>query len=322
MTDGLVVRPLTGSEELDLFLGLSYTLDHELSDDLASGRRLPEWMWVAVRDGRPLGRIAWWTHTAGAAPYLLDFFDLAPELSAEEAAGVGRRLLAEASAAVVPAGTVPPEYSRFLSPDWREDAVERAGVEARLDLLAETGARPLVERLRLEWRPGRPVAEPSGRLRFRPVRDREDLVALMARTLEGTLDAHSRAELAGGLAAREAAERQYDGEFARYASPRDWWRIAERADTGDPVGFVVPARNSYNPIIAYIGVLPDHRGHGYIDEILAEGTRILAGTGVDRVRASTDVGNVPMAAAFARAGYAVFQRQIDCVWDAPGASPS
>ena len=62
--------------------------------------------------------------------------------------------------------------------------------------------------------------------------------------------------------------------------------------------------NGYNPIIAYIGVLPAYRGHGYIDELLAEGTRILAAEDVPRIRASTDLGNVPMANAFRRAGWA------------------
>ncbi|WP_189950085.1 GNAT family N-acetyltransferase [Streptomyces roseolus] len=322
MTDDLVVRPLTGPEELDLFLGLAYTLDDELADDLGSGRRRPDWMWVALRDGRLLGRIAWWTDKDGGEPLALDFFDLAPELPAGEAEEVGRRLLAAALPAVVPAGTVPPEFNRYLPPDWREVPETRDRVELLLSLLAETGARPLVERLRLEWRAGTPIAEPTGRLVFRPVRDREDLLALMTPVMDGTLDAHGQADLAEGLSLREAAERHYDEEFPHYTTPREWWRVAELPGTGEPVGFVIPARNNYNPIIAYIGVLPAHRGKGHIDEILAEGTRILAAQDVPRVRAATDLGNVPMAAAFARAGYVNFQRQIDYVWDAPGASRS
>ncbi|HEY3735623.1 MAG TPA: GNAT family N-acetyltransferase [Streptosporangiaceae bacterium] len=84
---------------------------------------------------------------------------------------------------------------------------------------------------------------------------------------------------------------------------------------GDPAGFVIPARNDYNAIIAYIAVLPAHRGHGYISEILAEGTRIPAAQDVPRIRASTDLGNVPMAAAFARAGWVNFERSIDMTWE-------
>jgi hypothetical protein len=56
---------------------------------------------------------------------------------------------------------------------------------------------------------------------------------------------------------------------------------------------VIRARNDYNPIIAYLAVLPEHRGNGYINDILAEGTRILAQHEIPRIRASTDLGNTP-----------------------------
>ncbi|MEV6247264.1 GNAT family N-acetyltransferase [Streptomyces sp. NPDC051742] len=321
-THGLVIRPLAGPEELDLFLGLTYSLDHELADDLATGRRVPEWMWVALDGDRLVGRIAWWTNKTGGEPQALDFFDLSPELPAEAREEIGLELLETATAAVVPAGTQRPEFGRFMPADWREVPETRSLLESVFSVLERAGARPLVERLRLEWRPGTPVPEPKGRLEFRPVRDREDLVTLMTPVLEGTLDAHGQAELASGLTARQAAEQHFDEEFAHYASPREWWRVAQLPESGEPVGFVVPARNNYNHTIAYIGVLPAHRGHGYIDDILAEGTRILAAVDVPRIRAATDLGNVPMAASFARTGYDTFERAINYVWDVPGASGS
>jgi len=77
---------------------------------------------------------------------------------------------------------------------------------------------------------------------------------------------------------------------------------------------VIPAHNGYNPIIAYLGVVPAHRGHGYIHDVLAAGTSLLAAQDVPRIRAATDVGNAPMAAAFALAGYVTFERQVDMTW--------
>ncbi|MEV6165863.1 GNAT family N-acetyltransferase [Streptomyces sp. NPDC052052] len=310
----LTIRPLAGPEELGLFLQLSYTLDHELAEDLESGRRRPEWTWVALRGERLVGRIAWWSRD-GDTPLLLDFFDLDDTLPEPERGETGLRLLETATAAVVPAGAPRPEYGRFVPPDWREDPAVREVVEARIRVMERSGARMLVERLRLEWRVGTPVPAGSGRLRFRPVADREDLLALMTPVMEGTLDAHGRADLASGLSARESAEKHYDEELATYSTPREWWRIAELPD-GEPVGFVIPARNSYNPIIAYLGVLPAHRGHGYIDDILAEGTGVLAAQDdVVRIRAATDLGNVPMARSFERLGYVNFERSFDMVWD-------
>ncbi|MEV0091457.1 GNAT family N-acetyltransferase [Streptomyces sp. NPDC050738] len=308
-------RPLTGPEELDLFGRLSYVLDHELADDFANGCRRPEWTWVALDGDRLLGRLSWWTTPGGDTPLQFDFFDLDDELPAAERHEIGLRLFETARAAVFLAGAKLPEYGRFVPPDWREDPAAREVVEARTRILESTGARLLVERLRLGWTPESAVPAPASRLVFRPVKDREDLIALMTPVMEGTLDAHGQADLASGLNAREAAEQHYEEEFAGFKSPQEWWRIAELPDGGGPVGFVIPARNTYNPIIAYIGVLPAHRGNGYIDDILAEGTRILAAEGVDRIRAATDLANVPMAKAFERAGYVNFERALNLVWD-------
>ncbi|MCX5417414.1 GNAT family N-acetyltransferase [Streptomyces sp. NBC_00059] len=312
----LTIRPLTGADELGLFCALSYVLDHELADDLVTGRRIPEWMWVALRGDRVVGRLSWWTGQPGTGPQFLDFFDLDDTLPEPERGEAGLRLLETATAAVLPSGAARPEYGRFVPPDWREDPAARDAVEARIRVMEASGARMLVERLRLEWRAGTPVPEDNGRLVFRKVTDREDLVALMTPVMEGTLDAHGQADLASGLGTRAAAEKHYDEEFALLKTPQEWWRVAELPD-GEPVGFVIPARNNYHPMIAYIGVLPAHRGNGYIDDILAEGTRVLAAEGMDHIRAATDLGNVPMAGAFARLGYVNFERAFDMVWDQP-----
>lgn len=148
----------------------------------------------------------------------------------------------------------------------------------------QTGARLLAERLRFERRQGTPVAPPQKRLVFRKIRGEDEVLDLMTRVLDGTLDAHSRDDLAR-MSAREAAIRHYEDELAHDRSLRDWWRVAALPD-GTPVGFVTPARNDYHPVIGYLAVLPEHRGNGYLDEILAEGTRILAAQEVPRIRAA------------------------------------
>ena len=305
----LTIRPITGPEELDLFNTLPYVINHELADDLDQGRRRPGWMWIALRGERLLARVAWWAHREGEPPAMLDIFDLADDLSSAERRDLGVQLVETAMAAVEAKDA---EYSRFLPPTWHDDEQIRQGVEDRMAVLGEFGGRLLVERLRLHWAPGTPIAGPSERLTFRPVRDRDELVTLMTVVLEGTLDAHSLVELTE-MTPEQSASAQYDNELATFRTPHDWWRVGVSPD-GEPVGFVIPARNSYNPIIAYVGVLPAHRGHGYIDDLLAEGTRILAAQNVPHIRASTDIGNVPMARAFDRAGYAVFEREINMTW--------
>jgi RimJ/RimL family protein N-acetyltransferase len=317
----LTVRPITGPEELDLFNRLPYVLNEELEDDLAAGRRRPEWMWVALRGDHLLARVAWWGRAGGDTPYLLDVFDLDDHDThnhngnhASDRVDAGVRLLRTAMSEVVPVGAPPPLYNRDVPPDWRE--VSRRVVEDRMGALERTGARLFVERLRFQWHPGTPVPEPRGRLVFRPVRDTEEILTLMTLVLDGTLDVHSRDDLAR-MSAREAAVRHYEGDLAHYKSPRDWWRVATLPD-GEPVGFVTPAHNDYHPIMGYLAVLPAHRGNGYIDDILAEGTHILAAQDVPRIRAATDVGNTPMANAFQRAGYVNFERAINMNWPRPG----
>jgi hypothetical protein len=307
--DDIMIRSITGVGELDLFCALDYLLNDELADDLASGLRRPTWMWVALRGEHLVARAAWWGSADDAAPSLLDILDVADE---PDRIDVGVRLLTAALSEMIPAGARPPEYSRFIPPDWREHVGSRRAVEDWMAIAGQTGAQLLTERFRFEWRQGTPIAAPTGRIEFRPVSDDGELLDLMTLTMDGTLDAHSRQDLAL-MSARQGAVRHFEEELARYSSPRQWWQIATLPG-GEPAGFVVPARNNYHAIIAYLGVLPAQRGNGYINEILAEGTRILAAHDVPRIRASTDLGNTPMAEAFIRAGWVNFQRSISMIW--------
>ena len=63
--------------------------------------------------------------------------------------------------------------------------------------------------------------------------------------------------------------------------------------------------------IFYVGVVPEMRVRGYVDDLLATGTTTLLaarakGRNEKPLRADTDVANAPMAAAFERAGWARF----------------
>ncbi|GAA1752339.1 GNAT family N-acetyltransferase [Agromyces humatus] len=315
MTGTFELRHLASIDEVDFFNAIPYALNHEVADDLAGRRRRPEWTWLAVRDRRLLGRLALWSPADAAEPAQLDIFDFDDALADDEQRAVGTALLRAAQAEVLDTLATAPEVARYLPADWREQDVSRHGTELRIALLEEAGARFVVERLRLEWTPASGISAADPRLSFRDFASDEEVLALTTRVLDGTLDAHSREDLEGATP-REVAERQFEEEFAHYTTPRGWWRVAAD-ESGKPVGFVIPARNSYNHIIAYIGVLPEHRGNGWIDGILAEGTRVLAEAGAPHIRAATDVGNVPMAAAFARAGYDAFERIINLAWDTP-----
>jgi RimJ/RimL family protein N-acetyltransferase len=139
------------------------------------------------------------------------------------------------------------------------------------------------------------------------VPEEDALVHLLARINDGTFDAHARRDLDQHGAERAARIQLEDMQWM--PAPPDWWRVGVTAD-GMVVGLVMPSRNYDSWVIGYLGVVPEQRGHGYVDDLLAEGTAFLADQGAEVIKADTDTGNGPMAAAFARAGYQVTARRI------------
>jgi ribosomal protein S18 acetylase RimI-like enzyme len=197
-----------------------------------------------------------------------------------------------------------PEYRQFLPVDWHEHAGMRAAVDDRRTVAGLAGLRFLVERLELRWPAESGAALPPrpGRLTFRPVGDDAEVLAVVRGTLEGTLDAHARRDVArdGVDAAARAIVEELPG-------PRSLVRLAyDPAESS--VGITVAGLRPWGADISYVGVLPEHRGKGYADELLLEASHLLIEGGATEIVAATDVGNAPMAAAFARCGYVVVDR--------------
>src|SRR5262249_7680500 len=105
-----------------------------------------------------------------------------------------------------------------------------------------------------------------------------------------------------------AAERQL-AELHWFPAPRDWWRLGHD-QAGTLVGITVPTRNHASPVIGYLGVVPEQRGHRYATHPLAEATHPPASEPDAHIGADTDLGNPPMAATFAHAGYPVSRTRL------------
>ncbi|MER5733696.1 GNAT family N-acetyltransferase [Streptomyces sp. NPDC002138] len=307
----MIFRP-TAASDLDRVLPLIVTdaaggmTADMYATRLAAGEYRPDWTWVAedAPGGEPLALAVWWGDPQEALPGALDGVFVADAVrSADERTALAAELLATAHAAYAGAGaSAAPEYHLSLPGDWRERPDTAGAVAWRQEAARRAGLPVVLERLRYEWTPGTALPEPTGRLLFAAEPDDEVFVDLFRRVLTDTLDTVSRKE-----AESVGPEAQARGDVAFYRDTmpgdRSWWRVA-RTPGGEPVGFGLPSRNNAFPVVGYLGVLPEHRGRGYAEEILAEITRILvAEADPEKVRADTDLTNAPMAAAFARVGY-------------------
>jgi RimJ/RimL family protein N-acetyltransferase len=266
---------------------------------LADGQYRPGLTWIAEDGGQVVARAIWWLPPGGIYPRELDC--LLVQCPVPDRAALAADVLGAAHAAfrargmhglprchiVLPTGWRDrPDVVAALS--WRQEAARRAGLTGEL------------ERLSYEWTPPAGLPACPARLEFRPEPDDEVFLAAFRRVAEGTLDAttiEGRAAVGADRQAREAM-RFYQG----MPGPRDWWRLAYTPE-GSLAGLAIPSRNPDGPVVGYLGVVPELRGQGYVDDLLAEITHLLAEAGAQRIRADTDLANRPMAAAFERAGY-------------------
>jgi GNAT superfamily N-acetyltransferase len=263
----------------------------EYADLAARNEYRPEWTWVALRDDEVIARAAWWGGPEDESPMTLDWFDFTDP-------DEGIEILRQAPFSV--------EYCLALPAEWRKDANVTQAAQARIDAVTQVGMRPLVERCRYTWTPADGLPERPGRLEFRPEPDNEVIVDVLKRIQEGSLDAHKVAALKH-MTPDEAARSEL-ADLLWFPGPREWWRLAY-AD-GALVGITVPSRNHTNPVVGFVGVVPEQRGHGYAYDLLVECTHMLVAEGVERIIADTDSTNVPMATTFARAGYPITQERV------------
>ncbi|MEV4550460.1 GNAT family N-acetyltransferase [Nonomuraea wenchangensis] len=292
-------------DDLDRLLGcvvdesVSWAHPDRLLSFLESGHYRYDRVWLALDEdtGDILARAVWWGFPDGR-PLALDCVHVHP--SVRDRVALAAELLERGHAAFGDR----PAYHVFLSEGWREDPKAAPALAWRKEAVGRAGLTDELERLRLAWTAGEPVPEPSDRLVFRGEDDDEAFVAAFRRVAEGTLDHATRLSLR--TMDPEEQARQEVADYREMPGDRSWWRLAYSAADGSLVGVALPSANNAGPVVGYLGVVPEHRGHGYVDDLLGEITRCHAERGVERVAADTDRGNTPMVKAFERAGYRTF----------------
>ena len=311
-------RPVR-ADELDLFVEAAGPPDHRqeveqyLKSMFAAGSMRPGWCFVAEKEGRPIGRVAFWTLPGMEKPFALVLLDLHWE---GDYLGVGSVLLGDVLDEARRLGSGEIEHvldAPPMQPQFQHNPQKRA------ELLEGVGFALRRETDRFQWGGGAPPTA-SGRLSFRALEEvgEDAFVDAMRRVSEGTLDREIRGERER-LGPRGAA-RDFFEDARRVEHGPSWWRLAYDGRSGDLVGLVMPAEPPGFLTLFYVGVVPEMRGRGYVDDLLAAGTAALldarAEGGTEKpLRADTDVANAPMAAAFGRAGWTRFAGRREYVAD-------
>lgn len=274
-------------------------LRRQLDSSLQVGTTRAEWCWLALDlTGQILARHYWWGLPNAARPMGIELVSVE-----DHAAAVGLFRHAQDGLDVEDAWccvTAPVE-------EGDDPSVARAPLVA---VLAECRFGFEVSRVSIEWSAGTEIQPDSGRLVFRPARSLTDdvLVALFSAVADGSLDHGMITDRARHGAEGEARQRL--ARARSYRAEPDWFHVAF-TPTGEPAGYVMPGLADETPMIAEVGVAASHRGNGYVDDLLAWATRLLATGGARRIIADTDRANAPMRAAFKRAGYREFRWRDD-----------
>jgi hypothetical protein len=318
----MLTRPVR-ADELDLFVETAGSPDrrrevqHYMERMFAAGSMRPEWCFIVAQEQgeSPLGRVAFWTLPGMEEPFALVLLDVPWD---GEYMDVGTRLLGDVL-----------EEARALGAEEIEHVVDDPPMqpqfqdhrERRVELLESVGFAFRRETGRFEWRGGQPPAIPV-RLSFRTLEEvgEDAFVEAMKEVSEGTLDREIREERER-LGAQRAAREFFD-DARRVEHDPAWWRLAFTPE-GELVGLVMPAEPPGFLTIFYVGVVPQMRGQGHVDDLLAFGTATLLETrrkgGNEKpLRADTDVANEPMAAAFRRVGWVRFAGRREYVMDLTG----
>lgn len=319
------IRPLSPSET-PIFVDLWAEERAEIQRyvDLMTERRAlrPGWFFVLEENGSPIGGVAYWAIPSAEKPS--DFVLLNLPWERKDVVDLGEMLIRESMSqlGLFELGHVLDFPSSY--PQWQQHPELRQAILERLGLVLKR------ETFRFTWNNELPPPQPSSRLRFVSLPDiREDsmrqkgveppdveekqereaetnfFVGIISWVSQGTLDRAIRSEI-DEYGAYKQAWMLWE-ELSRMEHEPSWWQIAYLED--EVVGFVMPTCSPGAGTIGYIGVVPEQRGKGFIDDLLAQGTRTLLEAGSTLINTDTDVNNEPMIDAFLHAGYVQFARR-------------
>ena len=271
----------------------------QISNEFAEGSSRPDWCFVVEDNAHRVGRIGFRIEPTMSDPAWLGTLP-GSELSTfglhlpwgGDFKTPGRSLFEAAADALT--GAVPD----LLEIRINNEAHPHHGALRRL--LDGRGFDLFAEKQGFTWAGDVSEVEVPARLTFRTVADVgvDEYRQVMGRCGQGTLDRNDRYYWDG------CGPENWARQMTEYIADddRDMWLIGYLGN--EPAGYVAVGSNEeWGSTINHIGVVPEHRGNGYIDDLIAAGTAAAQEQGITSMLSDVDVVNAPMVNAMRRAGH-------------------
>lgn len=290
----ITVRSIT-SEEVDRFAGFAEQgIRLELSEAWSNGSSRPEWTLLAESEERMIARGALFAAPMGGGVSTLEGTAafLWADLNHPRHAEAVRAIIDAMAERLAPHG--PTTLDRRLNAETHSD------VDRMRPLLHRSGFMLFQEKIGFTWTPSIPLPAAPTVLRLVAYADvgHAAFRHVMAATTVGTLDRNDRYYIA------RCGPESWADEIMSSMNDSDErsWLMGFHGD--EPVGFVgVSAFDDDIWTIAHIGVVPDHRGHGHVSELLVAADRAARERGFTTGLSDVDIDNLPMVSAMERAGH-------------------
>lgn len=153
------------------------------------------------------------------------------------------------------------------------------------------------------WEKGNIITRISDRLFFKSLQeiDSNEYIDVIEKVTEGTLDQDDLDSIRE-FGSKQAAIK-YFNQLKDIDFNKSWWKLAY-THNNELIGLVIPQKFNDNVgAINYIGVIPERRGNGYVNDLLKEGIRILSENNIKKVIADIDVNNYPLEKALNKEGF-------------------
>jgi len=297
----MLIRPLSSSETPTFARVIggdmhADAVEQYLQRMLQQGTIRLEWCFVAEEANHIVGTIAYYGLPPVGKPFAFELLELPWER--DDFLSIGTGILPDTLREIHKTYEI--HDIMYVLDQPAGDPQWQVFPEQRIALLQHAGFQLIRKTLRFEWHAHSGVPVIPSRLLFRSRKelDAAAFIAAIEQVSAGTFDQRIQQERKR-LGSKRAAQAFFEDSQELEYDPA-WWQLAYTPEH-ELVGLIMPAKNPTVAVIDYIGVVPQFRGHGYVDDLLACGTACLYHAGYMTIRADTDVSNFPMANVFQQA---------------------